>query len=392
MDQTTLMPDVAPTPPQKSMTGTAECTVNTRDLLKEMNLLQRVVARKTTAPILTHLHLQAVGKNLVLTATDARISLRTLCTAQVKKEGRFTIPAHKFYDYLRLLAEGELTFKALENHWVQIRSGRSHTKMVGMSPENFPKLPLFPVASAIKLGAQPIRALISRTVFAVSSEESRYILNGALLLLKPDGLTMVATDGHRLAHAEYRKPQTVTKELRVLLPKTVLDELSSLLNANSAEHIQFADDNSTLYFAVGSRLLTSQLMSGKFPNYEVVLPKGEAKKVIVSRQELLLSLQRVAQFADSKSNAVRVRIAPNELRLCSSSSEIGESEDVVPTTFAGPPKLIGYNSQYLLDFLRVVDCENVCLEFKVEELPTEFKPEDADKDFSLRCVIMPLKI
>lgn len=241
MDQTTLMPDVAPAPPQKSDTGTAECTVNTRDLLKEMNLLQRVVARKTTAPILTHLHLQAVGKNLVLTATDARISLRTL-------------------------------------------------------------------------------------------------------------------------------------------------------NANSAEHIQFADDNSTLYFAVGSRLLTSQLMSGKFPNYEVVLPKGEAKKVIVSRQELLLSLQRVAQFADSKSNAVRVRIAPNELRLCSSSSEIGESEDVVPTTFAGPPKLIGYNSQYLLDFLRVVDCENVCLEFKVEELPTEFKPEDADKDFSLRCVIMPLKI
>jgi len=387
------MPEVTPAPPAKPTGDAPEFAVSTRDLLKEMTLLQRVVARKTTVPILTHLQLQAAGNNLLLTATDGEISLRTVCQARVKKEGAFTVPAHKFYEYLRLLAEGDMTLKPLDNHWVQIRSGRSHTKMVGLSPQNFPKLPLFPVASAIKLNAQALRTLISQSLFAISTEESRYVLNGALLLLKPDALTMVATDGHRMAHAEYYAPQAITKETRVLLPRTALAELSSLLSATSGEQIQFAQDETTLYFAIGSRLLTSRQLSGRFPNYEVVLPKGEASKALVSRQELLLSLQRVSQFADSRSNAVRLRFEQNELRLSSSNSEIGESEDVLQTNYAGAPKTTGFNSQYLLDFLRVLDCEKVQIEFKADELPTELRPEDVtDQSFSYRYIVMPIRI
>lgn len=388
------MPEAAPAPPaNQAGSDTAECSVNTRELLKEMAVLQRAVARKTTIPILTHIHLQSSGRQLLLTATDGEISLRAACAAKVKREGRFTIPAQKFYDYLRLLPDGDMTLKALENHWVQIKSGRSHTKMVGMAAQNFPKLPLFPAASAIKLDAQAVRTLISHSVFAISTEESRYVLNGALLLLKPDGLTMVATDGHRMAHAEYRKGQAISNELRLLIPKTALGELNFLLNANTSEQIQFAKDDSTLYFVVGSRLLTSRQLSGTFPKYEVVLPKGEAKQSVVWREELLVSLQRVAQFSDSRSNAVRLHIAKDELRVSSSSSEIGESEDVMATKYAGEPKTIGFNSQYLLDFLRVVGCEKVRMEFKLEDLAAEFKPEDmADKDLSYRYIVMPLKI
>lgn len=388
------MPEAAPAPtPKEAGSATAECTVNTRELLKEMAVLQRVVARKTTIPILTHIHLQSSGRQLLLTATDGEISLRAACAATVKREGRFTIPAQKFHDYLRLLPDGEMTLKALENHWVQIKSGRSHTKMVGMAAENFPKLPLFPVASAIKLDAQVVRTLISHSAFAISTEESRYVLNGALLLLKPDGLTMVATDGHRMAHVEYGKPQAITSELRLLIPKAALGELNFLLNANTSQQIQFARDDSTLYFVVGSRLLTSRQLSGTFPKYEVVLPKGEAKQAVVWREELLISLQRVAQFSDSRSNAVRLHIANNELRVSSSSSEIGESEDVMLTKYAGEPKTMGFNSQYLLDFLRVVGCEKVRIEFKLEDLAAEFKPEEGtDQDVLSRYVVMPLKI
>lgn len=393
MEQTALMPEVAPAPSPKSPGDTAECTVNTREFLKEMAVIQRAVARKTTLPILTHLHLQASGRSLALTATDGEISLRTACAAAIKREGRFTVPAQKFYEYVRLLPDGEMTLKALENHWVQIKSGRSHTKMVGMSAENYPKLPLFPATSAIKLEAQAIRSLISRSSFAVSAEESRYLLNGALLLLKPGGLTIVATDGHRMALAEYRKAQPITDDLRLLIPKTALAELSFLLNGNTGEHIQFAKDDSTLYFVVGSRLLTTRQLSGNFPNYEVVLPKGETNKSVVSREELLLSLQRVSQFSDSKSNAVRLRIGDNEWRLSSRSSEIGESEDVLQTTYAGAAKTMGFNSQYLLDFLRAIDCEKVRIEFKPEDLAAEFKPEDvSDESFLCRYVVMPLKI
>src|SRR5262249_22567135 len=238
MEQTALMPEVKPVAATPANAG-AEFTVNNRELLKELSNLQRIVPRKTTIPILVNIHLEARGNHLFLTASDSDLSLRSACPAKVKQEGRFTLPAHKLYEYARLLEDGDLTMRLQENHWVQIRSGRSHTKMVGMAAENFPSLPLFPAATAVKLDAQALLTLITQTLFAVSVEESRYIFNGALLLLRPEGVTMVSTDGHRMAYAEYGKAQDV-KETRVLVSKKALVELSSLLNSSSVEQIQFA--------------------------------------------------------------------------------------------------------------------------------------------------------
>src|SRR5215469_5592155 len=391
MEQTALMPDVKPVISAPNKAG-AEFTVNNRDLLKELSNLQRIVPRKTTIPILVNIHLEARGHNLFLTASDVDLSLRSACQAKVKKEGRFTLPAHKLYEYARLLDDGDLTMRLQDNHWIQIKSGRSHTRIVGMAPENFPSLPLFPAASAVKLDAQALRTLITQTLFAVSAEESRYIFNGALLLLKPEGVTMVSTDGHRLAYAEHAKAQEI-RETRVLVPKKALVELSSLLNSFSVEQIQFAQDGSTLYFAIGSRLLTSRQTAGRFPNYEAVLPQGHPHKAVVSRQELLFALQRVAQFSDEKSNCVRSRCEKNEFRLASSSAEFGEAEDVLSATYTDEPKTMAFNSQYLLDFLKAVDCESVRLEFKDAEFATELRPEGGeDKNCSYRYVVMPLRV
>src|SRR5512146_2234517 len=164
--------------------GTAmDITVSKFDLLKELTATQGVVERKTTIPILSNFLFEASGDKLSITATDLDLSLRTSCPAKVKKEGACTIPARKLFDYVKLLPEGDITVKLLENHWINIRSGRSNTKMVGMARSNFPNLPAFPAGTAYKLPAGVLRQMIGKTIFAISNEESRYTLNGALLVL-----------------------------------------------------------------------------------------------------------------------------------------------------------------------------------------------------------------
>src|ERR1044071_7798262 len=178
---------------------TMEISVSKNDLLKELTATQGVVERQTTIPILSNFLFEAGGDKLSITATDLDLGLRTACPAKVKKEGSCTIPARKLYDYVKLLPEGDISIKTMENHWVQIRSGRSNTKMVGMARANYPQLPVFPIAGVIKLPASILRTLIAKTIFAISNEESRYTQNGALMVLKPESIIMVATDGHRLA-------------------------------------------------------------------------------------------------------------------------------------------------------------------------------------------------
>src|SRR5437588_4839513 len=375
-----------------------EISVSKLDLLKELTATQGVVERKTTIPILSNFLFEAAGDKLSITATDLDLSLRTACPAKVKKEGSCTVPARKLYDYAKLLADGDISIKLLENHWVQIRSGRSNTKMVGMARAKFPALPLFPAESAIKLPAQVIRNLIAKTIFSISSEESRYTLNGALLVLKPESITMVATDGHRLAHVEHVNSKLpVSGEMKVLVPKKAMSELSSLLssllNSSDVQVVEFAKDESTLFFRLGSRILTSRQLTGQFPNYEAVLPRDNNKFVTVHCDELSSAIQRVAQFADERSNAIRMRLEKDELKVSSSNTEIGESEDSIETSYAGDPMVIGFNSQYLLEFLKVVGAGDVRFEFKDAQSAGQLRPDEAtDSEYKYRYIIMPMRI
>src|SRR6202042_1280412 len=269
--------------------GTMEITVSKVELLRELTAMQGVVERKTTIPILSNYLFEAAEGKLSLTATDLDLSLRTSCSAKVKKEGSCTIPARKLHDYVKLLPDADITIKLLENHWINIRCGRSNTKMVGMAKSNFPSLPVFPTSGVVKIPGQVLRGLIARTGFAISSEESRYTLNGALMLLKPESITMVATDGHRLAHCERsgEKFDGVSGEMKTLVPKKAMDELKSLLDSEKdAETIEFAKDESTLFFRIGSRLLTSRQLTGQFPNFEAVLPKDNNKIIPLNADDL----------------------------------------------------------------------------------------------------------
>ena len=374
-------------------TTTMEITVSKFELLRELTATQGVVERKTTIPILSNYLFEAGADKLSLTATDLDLSLRTSCNAKVKKEGSCTMPARKLHDYVKLLPDADITIKLLENHWVSIRCGRSNTKMVGMARSNFPSLPAFPTAGVVKIPAGVLREMIAKTTFAIANEESRYTLNGALMVLKPESITMVATDGHRLAHIERggEKFEGVSGEMKTLVPKKAMDEIKSLLDSTDVEAIDFAKDESTLFFRIGPRLLTSRQLTGQFPNYEAVLPKDNNKSVTVNCDDLTGAIQRVAQFADERSRAVRMKIEKGELKISASSTETGESEDSIETNYNGDSVTIGFNAAYLIDFLKATGSGEVRMEFKDAQSAGQLRPAEGD-DYKYRYIVMPMRI
>jgi DNA polymerase III subunit beta len=388
-----------------------EITVSRQDLVKELTATQSVVERKNTIPILSNFLIEVDEERLNITATDLDQAIRTSTAVKVKKAGACTIPARKLYDYIKLLPEGDISIKLLENHWVQIRSGRSNTKMVGMARANYPQVPEFPTIAATSIPLTSLRTLIARTIFAISNEESRYTLNGALLILKAESIAMVATDGHRLAFVEKMGEtlEGISGEKRVLIPRKALQELSQLLASAETERdaeqkaapkttfpaltVDFADDEHTLFFRIGHRTLSSRKLTGQFPNFEAVMPRDNTKFAVVRSSELSAAIQRVAQFADERSGAIRMRLEDNELKVSANSTESGESEDTIDTPYASEAITVGFNSGYILDFLKALDnAGEVRLEFKDSQSAGQMRPEDPDAEYKYRYVLMPMRI
>jgi DNA polymerase-3 subunit beta len=369
-----------------------EFSVKKFDLLDELSLTQGVVERKTTIPILSNLLCEAKGSRLYITATDLELSIRTSCEAKVKKEGAGTIPAKKLLELVRLLPDEEIKFKLLENHYVQVTCDRKSYKLVGMSKDNFPALPAFPHA-LVQIPAKLLADVIAKTTFAISLEESRYTLNGALLVLKPGSITMVATDGHRLAMVETdHRFEGFSAETRVLVPKKAMTEVQRLAaDAGDEGMVEFAQDESHLFFQFGGRLLTSRKLTGQFPNYEAVLPRDANKTLVLERGELQDALRRVSQLADQRSHAVKFMLAKEGLEISASSPEYGEAKESIDKEFKGEPISIGFNAQYLLDFLAAAADGPISFELKDEQSAGQLRPI-SDDSTRYRYVVMPMRI
>jgi len=371
-----------------------EFTVSKSDLVRELSLSQGVVEKKTTIPILSNVLLEAVGDRVHLTATDLELGIRCSCPARIKKEGAGTVPARKLLDFVRLLPEGDVTMKFLENHWASITCGRSRTRIAGMSRESFPELPQMPAPIA-EIPVKTLASMIARTQFAISMEESRFTLNGALLLLSPDGLTMVATDGHRLAFVQAAPVESgqVEQQYRALVPKKAMGELVKLADdAEEDAKAVFSGDDNHLFFQVGHRLLMTRKLTGNFPDYPRVLPKDHNLTAKLEKEEIRSAIERVAQFADERSRAIRVQFTNGEVRVFSSSVETGESEESVPSEYNGPDLEIGFNAQYLLDFLRAISQDQVTFELKDQKSAGEMRPAGENVPDQYRYVVMPMRI
>jgi DNA polymerase III subunit beta len=368
-----------------------EFTVSKTELVRELNLSQGVVEKKTTIPILSNVLLETDGDRIVLTATDLELGIRCSCPAKVAKQGSGTIPAKKLLDYVRLLPESEIQVKFGDNQWANLVCGRSRTRIPGMSRESFPELPQMPeLLAEIPVGV--LAGMIQKTIFSISSEESRFTLNGSLLLLKSDGLTMVATDGHRLAMVESETPlPSLGAPFKALLPRKAMQELIKLSGESGDAVLRFSGDENHLFFEIGERLLISRKLTGNFPDYERVLPKDQPNSVTLGRDVLRSAIERVAQFADERSRAIRLQVVPGELKVHSSSSETGESEESLSAEYTGPQTEIGFNAQYMLDFLRASTEENVSFHFRDAQSAGEMRPAGGNGG-SYRYVIMPMRI
>lgn len=371
-----------------------EFTVSKNDLVRELGLSQGVVEKKTTIPILSNILIEAQGDRIILTATDLELGIRCSCPAKVKKEGAGTVPARKLLDYTRLLPDVDLNLKFMENHWANITCGRSRTKIAGMSRESFPELPQMPETIS-EIPVRLLSSMISRTAFAISMEESRFTLNGALLLLGGDGMTMVATDGHRLAYVQ--SPMDAngasSKGFRALIPKKAMGEIVKLAEESGPDSkVVFAGDENHLFFRFGERLLITRKLTGNFPDYERVLPKDNTNIVKLRKDEIRSAIERVSQFADERSRAIRVQFGQGEVKIFSSSVETGESEESVPTEYAGPDLEIGFNAQYLLDFLRALSQDEVAFALKDQKSAGEMRPAGEETKDHYRYVVMPMRI
>jgi len=371
-----------------------ELMVKKFDLLRELQLTQGVVERKTTIPILSNLLFEAGGESLRIAATDLELGIKTGCAAKVKKEGASTVPARRLFEIVRTLPDADIKLKALENHWLELRCERSHFKLVGMAKENFPALAEFP-HPLVQLPAGLLATLIAKTQFAISMEESRYTLNGALLLLKPDSVTMVATDGHRLAHIESpTKLEGLKAEVRVLVPKKAMGEVTRLLTeADEKTQVEFARDDAHLFFKVGGRLLISRLLTGQFPNYEAVLPRENTRTVLLDRDVVAAAVRRADQVADQRSHAIEFTVTTEGVEISARSSEYGEArEELTPAKpYAGEPLKIGFNANYLLDFLGAAASGPISFEFKDDQSAGQMRPL-AEEDLKYRYVVMPMRL
>jgi DNA polymerase-3 subunit beta len=375
-----------------------EFTVSKADLVRELSLSQGVVEKKTTIPILSNVLLEARDNRLFLTATDLELGLRTSCPARVKKEGSGTIPARKLLDYVRLLPDAEITVKFLENHWANFTCGRSRTRIAGMSRESFPELPVMPEVIT-EISVKQLSAMISRTMFAISMEESRFTLNGALLLLGDKTMTMVATDGHRLAYVQ-RPFETANGHgaaYKALVPRKAMAEILKLSeDASSGDgaeaKVRFGGDDNHLFFEFGPRLLITRKLTGNFPDYERVLPHDNSNIAKLVKDDIRSAIERVAQFADERSRAIRVQFMAGEVKVFSSALETGESEESVPGEYSGPDLEIGFNAQYLLDFLRAVPQNHVIFGLKDQKSAGELQPSGDDIQEQYRYVVMPMRI
>lgn len=368
-----------------------EIRLNRNDFLTELAPMQGIVERKTTIPVLSHILLNAEGDRLSLSATDLDVSLTSSVTGDVIEDGAVAIPAKKFMEIIRALVGDEVHLVEEEPQWLTIKAGRSRFKIHGMKPEDFPSLPSVDEEFAIEIPFDRVRAMISRVLFAVSADESRFQLNGALLKLKDGSVEMVATDGYRLALVETALAGD-SHEDQVLVPRKALQEL---LRFEGGDTLGYRRGEHHLSFRLGRRELICRILEGTFPDYERVIARDNDKDVVFDRKQLSDAVRRVALLTGDRQRAVKLEVNAGVLSLSTANPDLGEAVEEVPCDYDGPDFRLGVNPDFLDDFLGAVDTPEVRFEMKDENTQAVGFPvrEDGGEDGErYLCVIMPMRI
>jgi DNA polymerase-3 subunit beta len=374
-----------------------ELKMGAQELAKALGRSQGIVEKKSTMPILSHVLLEAKsGGDLIVSATDLDLAVSSEHRCEVLKEGAVAVSARHLYEIVRALPEQSVTLKKAHNNYLEVKSGPSEFRIVGLPSEDFPALPRFDKVPFVDVDPSTLLEMIERTFFAVSNDETRYNLNGVFFEPSGESLRLVATDGHRLSLSEREVGGGFGLKRGVILPKKGLQELKKLLSeaVESGEEKPEAKlgfvENSAIFRRPGV-VLVMRLIEGLFPDYKQVIPKAGEKQVRLGRARFLETLRRISLVSTDKAHAVKLDLSKGMLRVLSQNPDLGEAKEEVPVDYAGEPLKIGFNARYVMDVLQVLQSNEVVFELADDLSPGVLKGGDeADQGFT--AVVMPMRI
>jgi DNA polymerase-3 subunit beta len=368
------------------------------ELSQALSLISSAVPIRTTLPVLSNILVEATDEGLQLTATDLDLSITTRAPADVKSEAALTVPARKLLELVKKLPKEELKLEA-KDVTLSVVSGTGRFKFLCIRPEEFPARTTVSPDTSLTIDAKQFERMIKRSIYSVSTDETRPALNGALYQLAEGEIRLVATDGHRLARATLKHPGAVKGAVKgdVIIPLKAMNHLQRLL-ADCGEPVHVELSRNHARFTIGPTSLTTKLIEGPFPNYEQVLPKNNTKQLHVKRDELAAALDRVSVFSDSLTRQVKFAISRNKLRLIVQTPDQGEATEELDVRYDAEDLDIGYNAGYILDILRTIDSDEVTIQLNTPVtagliVPTP--PADAKATPALEgllCLVMPLRL
>lgn len=357
-------------------------------LKEELGYIQGVVEKKTTIPVLSNILIESIGeKEIRIVGTDLDCTIRCDAEAEIIQAGAICVQARKLFDIVRALEPGDVHFKKDENEWVTLKAGRTNYRLAGVNKEQFPELPQFK-STPMKLSAEVFGFFVRNTQFAITTEQSRFTLSGAKFIVADGVAKMVTTDGHRLAYVE-REIDDKDGAIDTLIPKKALVELVKLSRGEG--DVAFGEDQNHIYFQTEGRLLITRKLSGNFPNYEMVMPKDNDHRAVFDLDEMRSAVRRMSLIADERNRSIRLTVREGEIEVTAQSAEQGEGNEVVQADYTGEEVTLGFNWQYLLEFLQNVGSAEMIAAEAQPETDTKVKETDGDK-VRVRETAAPVRI
>ena len=367
-------------------------TVRTAELARALYRVQGIADKKSTMPILAHVLLNATRDALTVSATDMDVGLSGSYEATVSEPGAVAVHARQLYEIVKSLPPGTVELEKQDNNWVELRSGSSRFRLVGMAAEDFPALPTHAQTKSFSIPAVELARMIDRTIFCVSTDDNRHNLSGVYCESpKPKLLRMVATDGHRLAMAEHSFEVDIPIERGVIVPRKGFQELKRVLSdtAETIGTVELGFSGNSGVLRAGSVTLSTRLVEGQFPDYGQVIPKSGDKNARIGRGVFSEALKRVSLLSQGRAWGVRLTFTNGQLELVAEDPEFGEAHEELAVDYKGDKLSIGFNARYLLDALALISDEGVLFELTDDLSPGVLKPLD---NTGFLAVVMPMRI
>ncbi|MDP8258968.1 MAG: DNA polymerase III subunit beta [Candidatus Aadella gelida] len=339
-----------------------EVKTTKESLLNGIQNVQNAVSQKSSLPILSNVLLEVEGETLTLTATDLDIGISSKIKVQVETAGAITIPARKFFDIIKALPDGsEISLTARKNNFVSIKTGKSQFKIIGLPKEEFPQLPIFKNKDAITVEQSVLKEMMNLTDFAISRDDSRFILTGIYFSIKGDKIKLVATDGRRLAVSQKTLPKKTIVDKTIVIPTKAVQEIKRMLEEDGEVEIKFSDNQ--VAFEFKDSYIVSRLIEGEYPNYKNVIPEKDGEEIKVVREDFLAAAKRASIFTDQDSMAIKLNIKKKKMTISKNTPYLGEAKEEIEIDYTGEEEVeIGFNPRYLIDVLKNLSGEEIAFE------------------------------